>query len=38
MVGPGSLRVPGAVFDEQDALVDSRFTGALVEEGNGATC
>lgn len=37
MVGPGSLRIPGAVFDEQDALVDSRFTGALVDEGNGAT-
>ena len=29
----GSLRQPNPTFDEQDALVDSTFTGALVEDG-----
>ena len=36
MIGPASLRQPGTVFEEQDALVDSRFTGAIVEAGPNA--
>jgi len=36
---PASLRMPGSVFDEQDALIDNTFESALVagEEGIGST-
>ncbi len=33
---PGSLRQPNPLFDEQDALIDSTFTLALVEDGEGS--
>ena len=37
IVGQGSLRQPGTAFLEEDSLIDSRFGGAIVTEGNGAS-